>query len=186
MMTTHIEPSTLRDVELFVGMLDGEIEEILEVGQIETVSAGEMIYEPGKRRQALYVLLEGELEIDLQLPGLGERMLLAILPGGVFGEVSFFYPGPHSATVRCMADAQLLRLDRPEFVQMAEQGRTSAFKLTMNAARLLAARLAATDQFMGAVLEHTERATVAESWRNFRSSLTPTHHAGGISQPGGW
>lgn len=187
-MVTHIEPSAVRDLELFAGMRDGEIKEVLEACHLEAVPAGQMIYDPAHRRQSLYVLLEGELEVDLPLPGLGERMLLTIQPQGVFGEVGFFHPGPHSATVKCVKNAQLLRLDRPEFIQLMEDDRAAALKLTLNAANLLAARLAATDRWMTSVLECTEKTQVAQSWRKFRAGLFSSQHAsaGMVGLPGGW
>lgn len=188
-MITHIEPSTVRELDLFTGMRDAEIKEVLDVCQIEAVPAGQMIYDPANRRQALYMLLEGELEVDLPLPGLGERMLLTIQPHGVFGEVGFFHPGPHSAMVKCVENAQLLRLDRPAFIQLTEDDAMAALKLTINAAGLLAARLAATDQWMINVVTNAEKTQVAESWRKFRAGLLAAGQpssAGMVGLPGGW
>lgn len=186
-MLANPEINLYRDLELFRGLLDSEIKEVLERCEVEEVAAGTTVIEPQRRKQAVYVVLEGEMEVDLKVPGLGEHALLRLKPQESFGEVGFFAPGPHSATVKCVKNAQLLRLSRAAFEQLGDDAPAAARKLAMNIAATLARRLAVTDDWMGDLLRQLQTEEVATAWRSFRTRIAPTQHASGVGVlPGAW
>jgi CRP-like cAMP-binding protein len=173
-MLTQLEPAALRDVELFQGMSDAEIAEILPHVEEVSVAAGSTIYEAGQHERALYILLEGSVQVDLEVPRVGERLLVDLHPKAVFGEMSFFHAGPHSATVKCVQDARLLRLDRSEFDALLRTGSAAAAKLALQGAEILAARLATTDQWISQLLTDQQDARMRVKWREFRERMTGT------------
>jgi CRP-like cAMP-binding protein len=177
-----------RDLELFKGLLDAEVREVLGRCEVLQSRAGDAILGTERDPQALYVLLEGEVEVDLHVPGLGEHALLKLVPQESFGEVTFFAPGPHTASAQCVTNAQLLRLTRDAFDQLREEAPLAAGKLAVNAATILARRLAVTDRWLSDLLRHSAEEGVAAAWRSFRTRLTTTpHHAGGVGAfPGAW
>lgn len=187
-MSVTLKPTVSRDLELFKGLLDSEIKEVLNRCDVHQTRAGDVIVGTQRNPQALYVLLEGEVEVDLQVPGLGQHALLTLAPQESFGEVGFFAPGPHSATVRCVTNAQLLRLTRGAFEELGVDAPAAARKLAVNAATILARRLAVTDHWLSDLLRHSEEEGVAAAWRSFRTRLTTTpQHAGGVGTfPGAW
>lgn len=187
-MAATLEAQVSRDLELFKGLLDAEVKEVLDRCEVQQARAGDSILGGQLDPQALYVLLEGEVEVDLQVPGLGQHALLRLVPQESFGEVRFFAPGPHTAIVRCVKNAQLLRLTRGAFNQLGEEAPLAAGKLAVNAATILARRLAVTDRWLSDVLQHSQEEGVAAAWRSFRTRLTTTpQHAGGVGAfPGAW
>jgi len=173
-MLSPLEPQSLRELDLFADMSDADIQEILNAcEQVEFVS-GDTIYDSGEEEQALYILIGGALQVELEVPKLGERLIAELACKGVFGEMSFFHPSPHSATVKCIQDAQLLRLDRANYDLLLGSGSRAATRLAVNAAGLMAARLAATDQWVASTLEEQQTARIRDKWREFREGMTPT------------
>jgi CRP/FNR family transcriptional regulator, cyclic AMP receptor protein len=171
-MLAQTEPQSLRDLDLFADMSDADIDEILNACQQVEVVAGEMIYDAGQEQRSLYILLEGAVQVDLEIPKVGERLIVDLTPKDVFGEMSFFHPSPHSATVKCAANAQLLRLDRANYDLLLASGSRAAARLAVNAAGLLAARLAATDHWVAQVLEEQQSARIRNKWREFRAGMS--------------
>jgi len=71
---------------------------------------GEILFNEGDEGDQLYVVTDGKIKLGLTSPD-GRENLLAILgPGQMFGELSFFDPGPRSATATAVTDAELKSL----------------------------------------------------------------------------
>ncbi len=170
-MIAQLDPRTLQNLDLFAGMSEADISKILNACQQFNYPAGATIYESGQEQRSLCVLLEGALQVDLEVPKVGERVIVDLAPPSVFGEMSFFHPAPHSATVKCVQDAQVLCLDRANFDLLLASGSRAAARLAVNAAALLAARLATTDEWVAQVLEEQQTARIRDKWREFRAGM---------------
>ncbi len=72
------------------------------------VARGGVLFNEGDPGDRLYVINEGKIKLGAT-SGDGRETLLAILgPGEMFGELSFFDPGPRNATAVALTDASLL------------------------------------------------------------------------------
>lgn len=169
-MSASLSPEVLQGVTLFDGLSESERQALLEHFEEVSLAAGETLFNAGDVLPALYVLLEGSVEIVLDAPGGQEALITTIEPQGVFGESSFFHPAPHNATARCRDDSRLIRLSRSAYEKLLEQGETAAFRIGTKAAELLAARLQATDHWVAMLLGEEQQAITA-SWRRFRDGL---------------
>ncbi|HUY36014.1 MAG TPA: cyclic nucleotide-binding domain-containing protein [Pirellulales bacterium] len=169
-MLTAVLPDQLRNVPLFRQFSPDEIGQILARCETITQQAGDIVLQSGDRERALYVLVEGTIEVVLEIPGLEESIISTLAPGSVFGEGSFFHDAPHAATVRSTSAATLVRLRRTEFDALLKEDSLPAYRLGLNAAEILASRLHTTDQWVCQLLGE-ERSAVAASWRRFREGL---------------
>jgi CRP-like cAMP-binding protein len=71
---------------------------------------GDILFNEGDDGNKLYVVIDGKIKLGRTSPD-GRENLLAILgPGQMFGELSFFDPGPRSATATAVTDADLKSL----------------------------------------------------------------------------
>ena len=100
----------LRQAPLFSG-LDDEAAAALEASMSPaTLRRGEILFNEGDDGDQLYVVTEGKVKLGRTSPD-GRENLLAILgPGQMFGELSFFDPGPRSATATAVTDVELKSL----------------------------------------------------------------------------
>ncbi|MET0449892.1 MAG: Crp/Fnr family transcriptional regulator [Aeromicrobium sp.] len=100
----------LRQAPLFSG-LDDEAASALETSMSSSsLRRGEILFSEGDDGNQLYVVTEGKIKLGRTSPD-GRENLLAILgPGQMFGELSFFDPGPRSATATAVTDVELKSL----------------------------------------------------------------------------
>ena len=79
------------------------------------VAAGTVVITEGEDGDALYVVVEGELEISVRSAGDRTTVIGRVGPNGVVGEACLLSPGPATATVTAIGAASLLRLAREAF-----------------------------------------------------------------------
>lgn len=105
-----VTDDVLRQAPLFSG-LDDEAAEALETSMASSsLRRGEILFSEGDDGNQLYVVTEGKIKLGRTSPD-GRENLLAILgPGQMFGELSFFDPGPRSATATAVTDVELKSL----------------------------------------------------------------------------
>ena len=70
------------------------------------------IYSTGDDDNALYLVVEGEVDIRLATDKYHYKRLKRVGPGGFFGEMSFLNPGPRVTTAVALGDVKLMALDR--------------------------------------------------------------------------
>jgi len=97
-------PNILTHVDGLYAFTHEELEALYAVGQRVAYPASEVILEKGQPGDTMFILLEGEVEIDL---GFQDAYILREA-GDYFGELSFLHPGHlRSATIRAVKDTVL-------------------------------------------------------------------------------
>jgi CRP-like cAMP-binding protein len=99
--------------------------------------AGEIVFQEGDPGRALFVIVEGTVEIT-QSTAQGEYALRTLGPGDAFGELALIDDFPRSATARVATLARLLILYKSDFDALMD-GHTPITNMVM---RNLAHRLA--------------------------------------------
>jgi CRP-like cAMP-binding protein len=179
--TAQITSAALHDVELFDNLTTQQADEILAACTEILCTAGRVIFEAGQEERALYILLDGTVEVDVASPRAGERQIAQLEKGSVFGESSFFNPSPHSATVKALTDARLLRLDHEQFNNLLKNDNVAALRLAANAAKILAARLQQADRCIAGLLEAYAGEKIHEAYSRFRQSMGHSFGSPGVS-----
>src|SRR5580765_7595127 len=128
-MPVSVAPHTLPTVELFDNLTTAQLRELLDACDEIAFSAGQTVFEAGQQERALYVVLEGVAEVDLEPSRAGERLVAELTPGSVFGESSFFHASPHSATIKARTNARLLKLNRKPFDQLLQRRNIAALRI---------------------------------------------------------
>jgi len=92
-----------------------EIATIFLTGKYCTVTAGEAIVTAGDPGDSMFVLTEGEAQVELG----ADRGVFEYQPGYYFGELSFINPGQvRTATIRAITDCQLVVLNQESLSQL--------------------------------------------------------------------
>ena len=79
-------------------------------------------------------------------------MLATLEPYNNFGEMSFFHPAPHSASVRAQTQVKLLYIERSKYDQLLTEEPACCSKLAMNTVASLADRLRRMDEWVDELL----------------------------------
>jgi CRP-like cAMP-binding protein len=152
-------------------MSDKERRQVAELLERHTYPAGETILCEGKAVQMLWVIVRGRCEVVKTMKHGGEQQLAVLEPGAIFGEMSFFSPAPHSASVRALTEVEVMLLPREEYDRMERAGSTVAYKIVLNAGKVLAERLRRMDEWTCELIDRPESADHRDEWREFQSKL---------------
>ena len=115
------------------------------------VLAGEALIRQGRRNQALYLLVEGRVSVQLELQGQRREELGTLVPGEVFGEMSCLDPAPGSATLVAMDDVVAYSLDHAMYQNL----RTFAPHITVH---IVAGVISHVSERLRSTNEHIARA----------------------------
>jgi CRP/FNR family transcriptional regulator, cyclic AMP receptor protein len=181
-MMLVIDSAVLQRIELLDNLTSEDVGQLLPACDEVTVSAGQMIFEAGTAEQALYVVLEGTAEVDLEPARARDRIVAELAPGSVVGESSFFHASPHSATVKARTDVRLLRLNRQPFDTLLQGGNVAALRIAANAAKILAARLQQADRLIVELLDQIQDEKIRAAIKSFRNSMW--HSSSSTVRPG--
>lgn len=99
------------------------------------------IIEEGDEATALYVVLEGKVEVTKRGARGAPQVLASFGAGSLFGEVSLYDPGVRSATVRTRGPARLARLRYEEIERIAEMDPTVGYRFAKGILKIVASRL---------------------------------------------
>ena len=114
-----VEASELRRVPVFADLPDDQIAWFLAQAQERHLKAGDIYVRPGDPADAMYVLLEGELQVRGERGG--ETFLISIEPGDVTGILPFSRLKQSPVTGRAESDARLLRFPAALFPDLVQK-----------------------------------------------------------------
>ena len=140
-MTTYQARKALRDIDLFAGLPESTLDELVTAGTTFTTNPGHRIIAEGGADVGLQVILEGSAEITVNgepRPPLG--------PGDYFGEISMIDGSPRSATVVSGPEGMTaFALSALAFAPMIERPEVSRVLLKALCARIRAIQEPAAD-----------------------------------------
>ncbi|HMK71996.1 MAG TPA: cyclic nucleotide-binding domain-containing protein [Myxococcaceae bacterium] len=137
----------LARVPLFQGLDPAERTRIAAIAEPRTLSSEEPLFREGDSGDALWVLLDGSVEV-MKRDASGRHQLLATVSApSVLGEASLLLEdGPRSASALALTDLSLLRMPGAAFRRLLDLQDLAALKLTVALARVLALRLVSMNE----------------------------------------
>lgn len=100
----------LAELPLFQGLDDAELTEVVTWSTTRHVATGRCVHRRGEAVQALYLVLEGELESLAESADGREARTGVLLPGDVFGEAALLEDRPHRHEVRALTASTVVAL----------------------------------------------------------------------------
>jgi CRP-like cAMP-binding protein len=138
---------------LFRGLSELEAAVLFGIADQQPYRQGTTLFAEGDAGDALFVLLDGSVEV-LKRDSAGLQQTLARLgKGSVVGEMSLISQVPRTATVLAVTDVRMLRIPTDRFVRLLNEDNVSALKVVHNLAQVLSRRLAAMNDRLGDVLD---------------------------------
>ncbi len=139
----------LKQSEVFAGLPEEKIRQVLSIGRVETYDAGQEILTEGEASGDLYLVQQGMVEVLVpggrlhDVPGPPEPTPVVQLGRGqVFGEMALVDRGTRSATVRCVEDGTVLFvIPREAFWRLCDADHHIGYVVMRNIARDLSFKL---------------------------------------------
>lgn len=135
-----VEIGMLRRVKILAGFTDEELQRILDLLEVVTVSQWAYVVRKGEHGDAMFMVLQGELRVRLMIDG-RESILTTLGAGDLFGEISLFDQGPRSADVLANLDSLLIKVSSAAFEKLMAQAPDLAARFLLATTRTLTARI---------------------------------------------
>lgn len=161
----------ISDCVLFHSVTLEEMEELLNSSEREEFSEGARILDEGNSTRYLWVIQSGSCEVRKKLSNGSEQVLTQLGPLSIFGEMSFFKPAPHSASVVALTNVDIIRIPGRDFDQLLKDGAKGAQKVVFNTVRIIADRLREMDKWTAEMVESCGSRSKNAEWHDFRSKL---------------
>jgi CRP-like cAMP-binding protein len=135
----------LQSTVLFSEFTSEEIEQFIELCDVTTAAAGELIVKQDDPGDCMYVLVSGEAKV-VHHSGGRDIELATLEKGDFFGELALVDEGPRSADVRTVGNCELLKITQAVVSAVAGVYPTAAFKFLIAIGRIMVGRLRKSNQ----------------------------------------
>ena len=138
-----IQIERLRNVEIFQGLTDEELEMAVRFCNEEMVPAGVTLCEEGARADRLFILEDGAVSIKFKK---GADYAVQI-PGKILGWSFLVPPNRYTASAITSSPSKLLIIMSPDFYDLVHKDPKMGIKIMDNLAQVVASRLKAFVDF---------------------------------------
>jgi SulP family sulfate permease len=108
--------------DLFDELTDDEKNILLAFSEERRFGAGSTVFEQGDPGDALYILMDGKVDVILHHAATGRRIRINTMTrGAVFGEMAILDPQPRSASIIAMEDTTCYRITAPQLESLNAQ-----------------------------------------------------------------
>ena len=132
----------LRNIPLFSGLDESELERLSRVALRKRAGRGEQVVRAGEAAESLVIMLTGRAKVT-NFDEEGREIILAWLgPGEFFGEMGLIDSSPRSASVIAVEPCELLTLGKHEFQRCMQEN----FQVAQKLMQILVRRLREADR----------------------------------------
>ncbi len=144
----------LQQVDIFQDLDEARLKLIDDICTHKSYQQDEVIFEENSLSQEFYIIMDGEVEIQVDPDTIGDyrkdehqpSTIAVLRRGQSFGEVAIVDPGVRSASAKCGSDAcELLVIKRDEFVKLIESDYEMGYIVMRNFAADLALKIRQTN-----------------------------------------
>jgi CRP-like cAMP-binding protein len=165
----------IQKIPMFRGLSEAEAQHMAQIVGVATYGPSETVIEQGAQSQRLWVLLEGKCEVwhahNGEKPAGDPVMLATLEPYNNFGEMSFFHPAPHSASVRAQSEVKVLYIERANYERLLIEEPACGSKLAINTVASLADRLRRMDEWVDELVSKSAASQRIPEWNRLRATL---------------
>jgi CRP-like cAMP-binding protein len=146
--------SILKQADIFYEVTPNQLELVASLCQERRCNAGDLIFEENAASDELYIIAQGDIDIQIdpslvggeEAKGIGPFTIATLRRGQSFGEVALVDQGLRSATARCAANGtQLLIIPRDKLILLCDTYPQLGYRLMRNLAADLALKIRSTD-----------------------------------------
>jgi CRP-like cAMP-binding protein len=140
----------IRSVEIFKGLSEAELKEIVAICQSRELKSGENLVEEGDIGEEFYLITGGSVEVVLGASAPTPRTVLFMDEGQLIGEMALIDQGRRSATVRAVEDGTSVAIIRNnDFYALCDRSTHIGYVVMHNMAADLSFKLRHLNLIMG-------------------------------------
>ncbi len=160
--------SALRAIPWFVELTSNQLERLVNMSDIFTVAANEDLFREGEKEDFLYVVLEGQIAIEIFVPTRGRVRILTAEPLDIIGWSSLTpVVRQRTASARALVNSRLVGFQAEALFRFCEEDHDVGYIIMRRlsnvvASRLLTTRIHLMDMFVYPVKKYPRNGTQLE------------------------
>lgn len=136
----------LQKTEMFSGLTPAEATVASDGMQLIKLKMGEVLFRQGDAGDTMYLVINGQLDVQLDVPGGDGRVVSTVGPNSILGEMCLLLNEPRTATIIAASDAELWKINRDRFEESMKWNERWANQFGFFMAQTLARRLSAMNR----------------------------------------
>jgi CRP-like cAMP-binding protein len=136
---------TLQGIPWFIDLDEDQLLRLARISEVRTLKAGDVIFREGEKCDGLYLVLEGQVSIQIGIPFHGQVRVFTAEPLDAFGWSSLT-PVVRQRTSEAVAitDCHVLQINSEELKQLCDEDHTIGYVIMRRIANVVATRLLTT------------------------------------------
>lgn len=139
-----VSPELLRRFSLFAGLDPGIYKELATASKEISLKTGEWLFMEGDDANALYLVLDGKIDLKITLDPKGQRRqhISTVAEGHMMGWSALVEPYMYTLSAVAVADCRLVSLEASAVRDMMERNPAIGYTIMKRLAQAIGARLA--------------------------------------------
>jgi CRP-like cAMP-binding protein len=126
------------------GLESADLVRLAEIARQVVWKKGQTVFREGDRDDLLYLVLEGQVALEITVPPRGRVCILTVGPGEMFGWSSVYYQKPKTAGATTIEPTRALALDTTRLREWSEADARFGYWLARRLLQVISERLQAT------------------------------------------
>jgi CRP/FNR family cyclic AMP-dependent transcriptional regulator len=143
-MSLNEEVEMLRRIQLFSKVEPAKLKLLAFTSERAVFQAEEILFHQGDAADSAYIIMAGEVAIDVESPGGGSTRVAKLGKDQIVGEIGILADVPRTATVTATAPTTTLKISKELFFRMVSDFPTMAVEVM----RVLAHRMETTNALL--------------------------------------
>lgn len=143
-MSLNEEVEMLRRIQLFAKVEPAKLKLLAFTSERAVFKADEILFHQGDAADSAYIIVAGEVAIDVESPGGGSTRVAKLGKDQIVGEIGILADVPRTATVTATAQTTTLKISKELFFRMVSDFPTMALEVM----RVLAHRMETTNALL--------------------------------------
>lgn len=134
----------LRDIHFSAPLSEKVLSMVAAVSQSTHLDAGHYLFREGSTNHNLYLIREGRIALDINVPSFGQTRILTLERGDMVGWSAVIGKGQMVASALALEDSELIALSGEKLLDACEANHEVGYEVMRRMAGALAQRLVAT------------------------------------------
>jgi CRP-like cAMP-binding protein len=138
-----VTPQMLSQTSLLEGLTEEQLKAVADISEETICQQGEMLFWEGDPAELLYILVEGEINVFVQLSSRPERVTVSVLsqPYQTLGWSGLVAPNIYTASALCEVDCRLVAIDGAALIEVLKGDPAMGFIVMGRIAETMSSRM---------------------------------------------
>ncbi len=140
-MTSETLIQALKSMDFTQGLQQNHLETLASIATQVTFSEGATLFREGDVSELVYLIEEGEVDLETKVPGHGQVVIHTVGPGQLLGWSSLFPPERKTAGARATKPTQAIAINATDLRKLCDSDCDLGCKIMWRVAEVISTRL---------------------------------------------